>query len=99
LTDIMPRELPLVARFKAHDWQCSSVDFHPAGNMIASASWDRTIKIWDVEEQTLLRTIDREGGHTRPITSVKWHPNGALIATTSAGMCSGWEVALPLLMA
>eukprot|EP00045_Choanoeca_perplexa_P006654 m.57311 g.57311 ORF g.57311 m.57311 type:complete len:570 (-) comp13720_c0_seq1:150-1859(-) len=80
----MPQELPLVAKFQAHDWQCSSVDFHPAGNMIASGSWDRTIKIWDVEEKTLLRTIDREDGHTRPVTSVKWHPNGALIASTSA---------------
>eukprot|EP00730_Choanoeca_flexa_P020044 TRINITY_DN9799_c0_g1_i3.p1 TRINITY_DN9799_c0_g1~~TRINITY_DN9799_c0_g1_i3.p1 ORF type:complete len:332 (+),score=39.74 TRINITY_DN9799_c0_g1_i3:102-1097(+) len=80
----MPRDLSLVARFDAHDWQCSSVDFHPAGNMIASGSWDRTIRIWDVDEKSLLRTIDRTNGHTKPITSVKWHPNGALVASTSA---------------
>ena len=30
-----------------------------------------------------LRRLDRNQ-HTAPITSVKWHPNGALIASTSA---------------
>lgn len=71
-----------VARLEGHSWQCSSVHFHPAGSMIASGSWDRTIRIWDVDQRRELRCIER-GGHGGPVTCVRWHPNGALIASTS----------------
>lgn len=73
----------LLKRLEGHDWQVSSVAFHPAGDMLASASWDRTVRIWDIDAGKELRVIDRSG-HTAPITSVAWHPNGALLATTSA---------------
>lgn len=43
----------------------------------------RTIRIWDVQEGRELRRLDRNM-HTAPITSIRWHPNGALVATTSA---------------
>eukprot|EP00049_Salpingoeca_infusionum_P004521 m.80487 g.80487 ORF g.80487 m.80487 type:complete len:575 (+) comp12604_c0_seq1:86-1810(+) len=79
----MPSQLKQVCRLEGHTWECSSVHFHPAGNMVASASWDRTVRIWDVEERKALRTIER-GGHSGPITCVRWHPNGALLATTSS---------------
>jgi len=51
--------------------------------MLVSGSYDRTIRIWDATDGKELRRLDRNQ-HTAPITSVKWHPNGALIASTSA---------------
>ncbi|EDQ87109.1 uncharacterized protein MONBRDRAFT_33520 [Monosiga brevicollis MX1] len=80
----MPRQLIPDSRFQAHDWQVSSVDFHPQLNILASGSWDRSIKIWDIEESQILRTIDRNAGHTAPVTCVRWHPSGNLLASTSA---------------
>jgi WD40 repeat protein len=73
----------LVSRLKGHKWQVSSVDFHPAGEMLVSGSWDRTIRIWDIMETKELRIFDQDT-HTQPITCVKWHPNGVLLASTSA---------------
>eukprot|EP00039_Didymoeca_costata_P019277 m.336898 g.336898 ORF g.336898 m.336898 type:complete len:551 (+) comp17990_c0_seq1:71-1723(+) len=66
-----------------HRWTVSSLHFHPAGNMLVSGSFDRTIRIWDATDGKELRRLDRQQ-HTAPITCVKWHPNGALIASTSA---------------
>eukprot|EP00054_Salpingoeca_dolichothecata_P002374 m.22551 g.22551 ORF g.22551 m.22551 type:complete len:587 (+) comp12961_c0_seq1:44-1804(+) len=72
----------LVRKLKGHDWQCSSVQFHPAGDMLVSGSWDRTVRIWDVQEGKELRCFDKS--HTAPITCVRWHPNGVLVASTSS---------------
>ncbi len=38
------RELEIATKLTGHAWQCSSVNFHPAGNVVASASWDRTVR-------------------------------------------------------
>lgn len=81
----MPRELDHLYRLEGHTWECTSVDFHPASNLLISGGFDRTIRVWDVDENAALRTIDRSC-HSAPVTCVKWHPNGALFASTSAGM-------------
>ena len=78
-------KVKILKKLQGHDWQVSSVAFHPAGDMLASASWDRTVRIWDINEGKELRIIER-GAHTAPITCVAWHPNGALLCTTSADM-------------
>jgi len=66
-----------------HRWTVSCLSFHPAARMLASGSFDRTIRIWDTNDGKLLKKLDR-AQHTQPITSIQWHPNGALLATTSA---------------
>lgn len=83
----------LQASLVGHRWTVSAVDFHPAGNMVVSGSWDRTIRIWDAADGKELRRLDRNQ-HVAPITSVKWHPNGALIASTSADNTTAlWDAA------
>lgn len=80
----MVLELEKLHTFDEHAWQCSSVHFHPASNMVASGSWDRTVRIFDVDERVQLRLFDRNNGHQGPITCVRWHPNGAMLASTSS---------------
>lgn len=54
--------------------------FHPvAENVLASASTDLTIKLWDVEKGTERQQIT---GHTEIIQSMSWNYNGSLLATT-----------------
>ncbi|PHH91904.1 hypothetical protein CDD83_9847 [Cordyceps sp. RAO-2017] len=56
---------------KAHDKDINAIDVHHAGQLFASASQDKTVKIWSVKEgevQGILR------GHRRGVWSVRFSP-------------------------
>ncbi|KJZ75016.1 hypothetical protein HIM_05502 [Hirsutella minnesotensis 3608] len=56
---------------KAHDKDINAINVHHAGHLFASASQDKTVKIWSVEEgevQGILR------GHRRGVWSVQFSP-------------------------
>lgn len=54
--------------------------FHPtASNVLASASTDLTIKLWDIEKGQEKQEVT---GHTEIIQSLSWNYNGSLLATT-----------------
>lgn len=71
------------------DWQTgvnrrgiSSVAFSPDGSRIVSGSFeDYEVKVWDVVTGQALRTL---AGHTGPVLSVTFSPDGMRIATASA---------------
>lgn len=56
----------------------TSVAFFPDGRRVATASWDRTARIWDLGTG---REVDRLSGHTERITSVAVSPDGRLLAS------------------
>ena len=55
-----------------------SVSFHPEGAMLASASADKTIKLWDVRTGKELQTLN---GHSHSVNSVIFHPEGWMLAS------------------
>jgi WD40 repeat protein len=42
---------------EAHTDKITGISFHPAKNMIATSSWDATVKLWNAETGALLATI------------------------------------------
>ncbi|MDJ0677572.1 MAG: AAA-like domain-containing protein [Calothrix sp. MO_167.B42] len=58
-----------------------SIRFSPDGKILASASADKTIKLWHIKNGILLQSL---AGHTNSAWSVRFSPNGKIIA--SAGM-------------
>ena len=70
---------------KAHDKEINAIAISPSSALFASASLDRTVKIWSTEEgevQGILR------GHRRGVWSVTFAPKGALPISGDNGPAS-----------
>ncbi len=63
-----------------HNGLISRVVWSPDGKKLASSSFDRTIKLWDVDTGKCLQTLS---GHTGRVREVSWSPNGQFIASGS----------------
>ncbi len=66
-----------IRTLKGHKDAARSVAFSPDGKLIASGSYDKTIRLWNVSTGQCLRTLR---GHTGSIFSVAFSPDGELIA-------------------
>lgn len=78
------RELPLgvklVRTLRGHKGVVSSIAFDPEGLTLASASRDRTVKLWEARSGRLLRTLR---GHENSVMSVAFDPTGRVLASGS----------------
>ncbi len=66
-------------RLEGHGDVVTRVKYSPNGQTLASASWDKTVKIWRADG-TLLHTLT---GHTDAVWSVNYSPNGKFIISAS----------------
>lgn len=73
-------ESHLRAVMQGHDNEVVKTAFSPDGKLIATASFDRTAKIWAADTGKLLHTLE---GHNGGVSSVAFAPDGKLIVTAS----------------
>ncbi|MBL8191642.1 MAG: WD40 repeat domain-containing protein [Acidobacteria bacterium] len=64
-----------------HSDEVVSVVFAPDGKTLASASFDKTIKLWDIKSRQNFLTLK---GHEAQVLSVAFAPNGRLLASGSS---------------
>jgi WD40 repeat protein len=64
-----------------HTHPVSSVALSPDGRLLASGSFDQTVRLWEVNTGQNLKTLS---GHTNWVWSVAFSPDGRLLASGSA---------------
>ncbi|KAG0704548.1 hypothetical protein DFH29DRAFT_801556 [Suillus ampliporus] len=77
----VPEDFDPVARIDASPRKIGQVLFHPtASNVLASASGEHTVKLWDLADTDRPRAVLT--GHNDTIQSLAFNPTGTLMATT-----------------
>jgi len=67
-------------QLNGHNYTVAVVEFSPDNTLIATGSWDSSIKLWDSQTGTLLRTLY---GHLFPVFDIAFSADGKYIASCS----------------
>ena len=75
------KSLKIVFAQPAHWFTINAIAFHPNGQFFATASRDKTIKIWDANTFELLKVLEviRDKGHVNSVNALLWHPYQELL--------------------
>lgn len=80
---------PCLQTLEGHEGEINSLAFSADGSTLASASVDKTIKVWDTMTGQCLRTLK---GHMKPVKSVAFSRNKDILASASAdGLVKLWN--------
>jgi WD40 repeat protein len=82
-----------LAAWNAHQNSISGLAFAPDGSRFATASMDRTVKLWEVGSWRELRTWDSQSQPEPAFQSVTFSTDGATLAAgTFGGSISAWDI-------
>ncbi|KAJ5636997.1 hypothetical protein N7490_006876 [Penicillium lividum] len=71
---------PCLQTLEGHRDSVNSIAWSPDGSRLASASFDKTARIWDPATGQSISTLE---GHSNGVTSIAWSPDGCRLASSS----------------
>lgn len=85
---------------REHKSEVRGVAFSPDGKYVATASWDKTARVWETATGKLVSIL---GGHGGPVPDVAFSPDGQYIVTASndkqARVWADWKTSNPQVIA
>src|SRR5579864_1919096 len=82
----------VVATLKGHTEPIYAVAFSPDGQMIATASFDKTLKLWELSGKEI-KTLGGQAGHQNLVLAAAFSRNGHMLASGSSDNTAKiWDV-------
>jgi WD40 repeat protein len=73
-------QVTILERLQGHTAPVNAVEFSPSNELVASASDDGTVRIWDVRGGRVIHTLE---GHSDVVTDIAFSADGTLLASGS----------------
>lgn len=75
----------VIKEIPAHTYTINDISLHPSGQIFATAARDRTVRLWQVSNQKLLKVLDWQKfkGHEHSVNTITWDATGEYLISGS----------------